>query len=323
MRKLVRVVVTAGILAFVALSAAAQNYPAKPIRIVAPYPPGGPTDILARIIGQKMYEDWGQPVVVESKPGAGGNVGTDYVARAAPDGYTLLMGASGPLAINVTLFSKLPYDPSTDLAPVIHVASVPLVLVVHPSLPVKSLEDFIVLLKSKPGQLNYGSAGPGTVQHMTAELFKFMAKVEMVHIPYKGAAPAVADVVGGQVPIMFDSMISCIPHVKGGRLRALAITGLTRSALLPDVPTVEESGVPRFEATAWYGVVAPATVPKDIIGKLNGEMLKVLRLPDVKQRLAEMGTDFVGGSPEQFGRFIKAEITKWAKVVKESGAHAD
>jgi tripartite-type tricarboxylate transporter receptor subunit TctC len=315
--------VTAGILAFVALSAAAQNYPAKPIRIVAPYPPGGPTDILARIIGQKMYEDWGQPVVVESKPGAGGNVGTDYVARAAPDGYTLLMGASGPLAINVTLFSKLPYDPSTDLAPVIHVASVPLVLVVHPSLPVKSLEDFIVLLKSKPGQLNYGSAGPGTVQHMTAELFKFMAKVEMVHIPYKGAAPAVADVVGGQVPIMFDSMISCIPHVKGGRLRALAITGLTRSALLPDVPTVEESGVPRFEATAWYGVVAPATVPKDIIGKLNGEMLKVLRLPDVKQRLAEMGTDFVGGSPEQFGRFIKAEITKWAKVVKESGAHAD
>ena len=323
MRTLIRVVVAAGILAFVASPAAAQNYPTKPIRFIAAYPPGGPSDILARLIGQKMYEDWGQPVIVEYKLGAGGNIGTDYVAKAASDGYTLLMGTSGPLAINVTLFSKLPYDPATDLAPVIHVASVPLVLVVSPSLPVKSTEDLIALLKSKPGQFNYASAGSGTPQHLTTEMFKSMAGLDVVHIPYKGAAPAIADVIGGHVPFMFDSMISSIAHVKSGRLRALAITSANRSTLLPDVPTVRESGVPNFEATAWYGVVAPAAVPKYIIAKLNNEMLKVLRLPDITQRLAEMGSDFVGGSPEEFGQFIKAEIAKWGKVVKESGAHAD
>jgi tripartite-type tricarboxylate transporter receptor subunit TctC len=321
MNKLLGIAVLAASL--LAAQSAAAQYPSKPIRIVAPYPPGGPTDILARLLGQRMHEDWGQPVIVEAKPGAGGNVGTDYVAKAAPDGYTLLMGASGPLAINVTLFSKLPYDPTIDLTPVIHVASVPLVLVAHSSLPAKSTEELIALLKSKPGQFDYASAGPGTPQHLTGEMFKSMAGLDVVHIPYKGAAPAIADVIGGQVPFMFDSMISSIAQVKSGRLRALAITSAKRSALLPDVPTLRESGVPNFEATAWYGVVAPAAVPKEIIARLNGEMLKVLTMPETRQRLAEFGSDFVGGPSEQFGQFIKAEIAKWGKVVRDSGAHAD
>jgi tripartite-type tricarboxylate transporter receptor subunit TctC len=321
MNKLLGIAVLAASL--LAAQSAAAQYPSKPIRIVTPYPPGGPTDILARLLGQRMHEDWGQPVIVEAKPGAGGNVGTDYVAKAAPDGYTLLMGASGPLAINVTLFSKLPYDPTIDLTPVIHVASVPLVLVAHPSLPAKSIEELIALLKSKPGQFDYASAGPGTPQHLTGEMFKSMAGLYVVHIPYRGAAPAIADVIGGQVPFMFDSMISSIAQVKSGRLRALAITSANRSTLLPDVPTVKESGVPNFEATAWYGVVAPAAVPKEIIARLNGELLKVLKTPEIRQRLAEFGSDFVGGPPEQFGQFIKAEIAKWGKVVRDSGAHAD
>ena len=307
----------------VGLGVSAQTYPTRPIHIIAPYPPGGPTDILARLIGQKMSEDWAQPVIVESKPGAGGNVGTDYVAKAAPDGYTLLLGASGPLAINVTLFSKLPYEPAADLTPVIHVASVPLVLLVHPSLQVKTTAELIAMLKSKPGQLDYASAGPGTPQHLTAEMFKFMARVEMVHIPYKGATPALADVLGGQVPIMFDSMISCLPHVRAGKLRALAVTGVKRSGLLPDVPTVAEAGVPGFESSAWYGVVAPAGLPRNIRDKINQEIQKVLHLPDIAQRLEDMGSGFGGGTPEEFAQLIRDETEKWGKVVKASGAHAD
>jgi tripartite-type tricarboxylate transporter receptor subunit TctC len=296
----------------------AQYYPAKPIRFYTPYPPGGTTDIMARLIGAKMYESWGQPVIIEAKPGAGGNIGTDYVAKSPPDGYTILMGASGPLAINASLFSKLPYDPVRDLAPVILAASVPLILVTHPTLPVKNVKEFIALMKARPGQFNYASAGPGSPQHLTAEMFKFMAKVEMSHIPYKGSGPAIVDLIGGQIPFAFESMIPVLPHVKSGKLRALAVTSDKRSPVLPDTPTVAEGGVPGFESIAWYGVVAPAGTPKDIIAKLNTEMARILNLPDIKQRLIEMGSPPVAGTADQFGALIKSEIVKWGKVVKQA-----
>ncbi len=301
----------------------AQSYPAKPIRFYTPYPPGGTTDILARIVGAKMHEAWGQPVVVEAKPGAGGNIGADFVAKSTPDGYTLLMGASGPLAINASLFSKLPYDPAKDFAPVVLSASVPLVLVAHPSLPVKNVREFIALIKARPGQFNYASAGPGSPQHLTAEMFKFMTKVEMTHIPYKGSGPAIVDLIGGQIPFAFESMIPVLPHVKGGKLRGLAVTSAARSPVLPEIATVAEGGVPGFESIAWYGVVAPAGTPKEIVAKLNGEMVRIANMPDIKQRLMEMGSPPVAGTPDQFGALIKSEIPKWAKVVKQANVSLD
>ena len=301
----------------------AQSYPAKPIRFYTPYPPGGTTDILARIIGAKMHEAWGQPVIVEAKPGAGGNIGADFVAKSTPDGYTLLMGASGPLAINASLFSRLPYDPAKDFAPVVLSASVPLVLVAHPSLPVKNVREFIALIKARPGQFNYASAGPGSPQHLTAEMFKFMTKVEMTHIPYKGSGPAIVDLIGGQIPFAFESMIPVLPHVKGGKLRGLAVTSATRSPVLPEIATVAEGGVPGFESIAWYGVVAPAGTPKEIVAKLNGEMVRIANMPDIKQRLIEMGSPPVAGTPDQFGALIKSEIPKWAKVVKQANVSLD
>ena len=301
----------------------AQSYPAKPIRFYTPYPPGGTTDILARIVGAKMHEAWGQPVVVEAKPGAGGNIGADFVAKSTPDGYTLLMGASGPLAINASLFSKLPYDPAKDFAPVVLSASVPLVLVAHPSLPVKNVREFIALIKARPGQFNYASAGPGSPQHLTAEMFKFMTKVEMTHIPYKGSGPAIVDLIGGQIPFAFESMIPVLPHVKGGKLRGLAVTSAARSPVLPEIATVAEGGVPGFESIAWYGVVAPAGTPKEIVAKLNGEMVRIANMPDIKQRLIEMGSPPVAGTPDQFGALIKSEIPKWAKVVKQANVSLD
>ena len=301
----------------------AQSYPAKPIRFYTPYPPGGTTDILARIVGAKMHEAWGQPVIVEAKPGAGGNIGADFVAKSTPDGYTLLMGASGPLAINASLFSKLPYDPAKDFAPVVLSASVPLVLVAHPSLPVKNAREFIALIKARTGQFNYASAGPGSPQHLTAEMFKFMTKVEMTHIPYKGSGPAIVDLIGGQIPFAFESMIPVLAHVKGGKLRGLAVTSAARSPVLPQIATVAEGGVPGFESIAWYGVVAPAGTPKEIVAKLNGEMVRIANMPDIKQRLMEMGSPPVAGTPEQFGALIRSEIPKWAKVVKQANVSLD
>ena len=304
-------------------SAGAQNYPTKPIRFYTPYPPGGTTDILARLVGAKMYEAWGQPVVVEAKPGAGGNIGADFVAKSPADGYTILMGASGPLAINASLFSKLPYDPVKDFAPVVLSASVPLVLVTHPTLPVKSVKEFIALMRARPGQFNYASAGPGSPQHLTAEMFKFMAKVEMTHIPYKGSGPAIVDLIGGQIPFAFESMIPILPHVKSGKLRGLAVTSKQRSQVLPDVATVDATGVPGFESIAWYGVVAPAGTPKEIVAKLNAEMVRIANLPDIKQRLIEMGSLPVSGTPDQFGALIRSEIPKWGKVVKQANVSLD
>jgi len=298
-------------------------YPTKPVRFVTPYPPGGTTEILARLLGAKLQDRMGQPFLVESRPGAGGNVGTDYVAKSPGDGYTLLMGASGPLAIDVTLYKNLPYDPTKDLAAVILVASVPLVLVVTSSFPAKSVKELMDMLKAKPDAYSYASAGNGSPQHLSAELFKLMTGLKMVHVPYKGSGPAINDVVGAQVPIMFDSMISILPQIKGGRVRALAVTSAARAELLPDVPTLAEAGVSGYESIAWYGVMAPGSTSQEIILKLNREMGAVLDLPDIRARMAEMGSPPVHNSPEKFAAFIRTEIVKWGKVVKESGATVD
>lgn len=306
-----------------AAGAAAQQFPTKPVRIITPYPPGGTTDILSRMMVPHLQQALGQPILVESRSGAGGNVGTDVVVKSPADGYTLLMGASGPLAINVTLFRKLPYNPLKDLAPVIHVASVPLVLVVHPSIGAKNVAELITLLKGKPGGLNFASAGNGTPQHLSAELFKSLAGVDMTHVPYKGTGPAITDLVAGQVPIAFESMIAVLPHVQGGRLRALATTGPKRAAQLPDAPTVAEAGVKGYESIAWYGVMAPAGTPRDVVSLLNREMGRALNTPEVKARLTQLGSDTVHGTPEQFGAFIASEIEKWGKVVRASGATVD
>jgi tripartite-type tricarboxylate transporter receptor subunit TctC len=323
MHRVLRIILAAAVVVFVAGLAGAQNYPTKPVRFYTPYPPGGTTDILARLLGTKLQQSLGQPFLVEPKPGAGGNVGTAFVAKAPADGYTILMGASGPLAINATLFKDLPYSPEKDLAPVIHVASVPLVLVVHESFPAKSFKEFLDLAKAKPDAHSYASAGNGTPQHLSGELLKIMTGAKIAHVPYKGSGPAINDLIAGHIPIAFESLIPILPHLKGGKVRALAVTSPKRSPLLPDVPTLDEAGVKGYESIAWYGVVAPGKTPKPIIDKLNAEMTKALKQPDVKQRLTELGSAEVHGTPEQFGAFIKSEIAKWAKVVKASGATID
>lgn len=308
-------------LAFFCAMLQAQTWPSKPIRMITPYPPGGTTDILSRLFAQSM--DLGQPLIIEARPGAGGNVGTEQVARSAPDGYTLLMGASGPLAINASLFKKLAYDPAKDLSPIVLVASVPLVLVVHPSVPASNVKELIGLLKANPDKYSYASAGNGTPQHLSAELFKSITGTRMAHVPYKGSGPAVNDLVGGQIPIAFESMIAVLQQVQTGRLRALAVTSLKRSSTVPDIPSLSESGVPGYESIAWYGVVGPAGIPQPIVARVNREMRKVLDRTEMRARLFAMGSASVHGTPEQFGAFIRSEIAKWAKVVKESGARID
>lgn len=316
-------VVLAGVLVVVATGAAAQSYPVKPIRLIVPYPPAGATDILGRIIGQKLGESLGQQVVIENRPGASGVIGADLAAKAAPDGYSLLVGQAANLAINISLMGKLPYDPVKDFAPVTLVAATPNLLVVHPSLPVRSVQDLIALAKAKPGAINYASAGSGSPGHLAAELLKKTAKIDMVHIPYKGAAPALTDVVAGQASLYFTSPISAQPFVKSGRLRMVAVTSAKRSPSLPDVPAVAEAGFPEFDLTSWWGILAPAGVARDIIERLHGETIRILNLTDVKQRYASLGADAVTNTPEQFAAYIKSEIAKWAKVVKDSGARLD
>ena len=315
------------LLAFSALAAApmagAQAYPAKPIRIVVPFPPGGATDILARAVAQKLTDAWGQAVVVDNRPGAGGNIGSELVAKAAPDGYTLEMGTVGTHAINASLYAKMPYDHVKDFAPVILVAGVPNVLVVNPSLPVSSVQELIAYAKANPGKLNFASSGNGTSIHLAGELFKVMAGVQMTHIPYKGSAPALQDLIGGQVQLMFDNLPPSLPHIKAGKLRALAVTSATRSSALPDTPTIAESGLPGFEASSWFGVLAPAGTPPAIIAKLNGEIAAWLASAEAKERMLALGANIGGGSPEDFARHIAAETAKWQKVVKASGAKVD
>ena len=306
-----------------AFAQGAANYPSKPIRIVVPFPAAGTTDILARAVGNEMQKAWGQPVVVENRPGAGGNLGSDVVAKAAPDGYTLLVGAVSPQAINVTLYPRMPYDVMRDFAHITLIAVVPNLLEVHPSVPVKTVKELIDLAKAKPGQLAYASSGSGTSIHLSAELFKSMAGVDMLHIPYKGSAPAITDLMAGQVQLMFDNLPSSIAQVKAGRLRAIAVTTLTRSPALPDVPTIAESGLPGYDASSWFGMHAPAGTPKDIVNKIHGVVAKALRTPEMIERLSTQGAQPVGNTPEEFTEFVRAEIAKWAKVVKASGARVD
>jgi len=307
----------------VAPLAGAQTYPTRPVRLVVPFPAGGTTDILARAAAQKLSEAWGQQVIVDNRPGAGGNIGTELVARSAPDGYTLEMGTVGTHAINASLYSKLPYDHVKDFAPVILVAGVPNVLVIGPGLPVNSVQELIAYAKANPGKLNFASSGSGTSIHLSGELFKTLTGVQMTHVPYKGSAPALSDLMGGQVQLMFDNLPSSLAFIKAGKLRALAVTSTVRAAALPDVPTMVEAGVPGFEASSWFGILAPAGTPRDIVMRINGEVAKWLASPDAREKLSAQGAIAAGGTPEDFARHIGSETTKWAKVVKESGAKVD
>jgi len=316
-------VVAAACLALAASFAHAQAYPAKPIRVVVPFPPGGATDILARAAGQKLTETLGQPVIIDNRPGAGGNIGSELVAKSGNDGYTLLMGTVGTHAINASLYAKMPYDHVKDFVPIVLVAGVPNVLVVHPSVPANSVQELIAYGRANPGKLNFASSGSGTSIHLAGELFKVMTGVQMTHVPYKGSAPAVSDLLGGQVQLMFDNLPSALPHIKGGKLKALAVTSMARAPALPDIPTVSESGVPGFEASSWFGLLAPAGTPRDVVTRINGEVAKWLASADGKEKLAAVGANAAGGSPEDFAKHIAAETAKWAKVVKESGAKVD
>ena len=304
-------------------AAAADAYPARPIRFVVAFPPGGGTDIIARSIAQKLAERLAQQVVVDNRPGAGGNIGTDIVAKSAPDGYTLLMGSAGPLAINASLFDKMPFDPIRDLAPVTLAASTPNVLVVHPSLKAATVNELIALAKARPGEINFASSGHGTPAHLAGELFNSMAGVKLVHVPYKGAAPALADLLGGQVQLMFSTMPPALPHVKDGKLRALAVTSSKRSRATPELPTVDEAALPGFEANTWHGVVVPAGTPAAVVVRLNREIVAILHMPEVVGRLSGQGAEALGSTPEEFAAYIKSETLKWAKVVRDSGAKAD
>ncbi len=295
-----------------------QGYPSKPIRFVAPYPAGGVNDIVARIIGSRMSTALGQQWIVDNRPGRGGNIGTDFVAKTAPDGYALVHGGMGSLTLGPYL-SKVPYDAVRDFAPITLTARAPNVLAVHPSLPVKSVKDLIALAKANPGKLNYATSGVGSTPHLTAALFTSMAKVRMVHIPYKGGPPATTDLVAGQVPIGFAPIASLLPHIASGKLRGLAVTGLERSASLPDLPTVSEAGLGGFEMSPWFGVLAPAGTPDNIVAKLNQELVKILRSADVAKQLAAQGVEAAHSTPEQFLAVIKADLQKWGKVISEEG----
>jgi tripartite-type tricarboxylate transporter receptor subunit TctC len=300
----------------------AQEYPSKPIRLVAPFAPGGGSDILARVIGQKMTERYGHAVLIDNRTGAGGNIGAEIVAKAPPDGYTLLMGGV-PHAISMSLYKKLGYDLTKDLAPVAMVATFPSAIVLHPSLPAKSVKELIALARAQPGQLNFGSAGNGSPNHLVLELFNTMARVKMTHVPYKGTGQMVIDLVAGQLQLGSMGFPTALQHVKTGKLRVIAVTSAKRSPLLPEVPTVAETGLPGFDVTSWYGIFGPLALSPDIVNKLNPEVGTMATAPDVKERLAQLGAEPAKLTPEEFGRYVKGEVARWAKVVKESGARLD
>ena len=301
--------------ATLSLGAAAQAYPTKPITIVVPFSAGGTTDILARLVGQYLTTELGQPVVVDNKAGAGGNIGGALAAKAPADGYTLFMGTVGTHAINAALYKKMPFDHVKDFAPLSRVANVPNLLVAHPSQPFKTVPEMIAYAKANPGKINFGSPGNGASPHLSGELFKSMAKVELTHIPYKGSAPAVSDLLGNQIAIMFDNLPSVIPHVRSGKLRAIAISTAKRSPELPDVPTIAEAGVPGYEAVSWFGLFAPAATPKPVLDKLSTALSKVLANPEVQKKISAQGGETVNETPAQFAAFIRSETTKWGKVL--------
>jgi tripartite-type tricarboxylate transporter receptor subunit TctC len=303
-------------------AAQASDFPNKAIRLVVPFPPGGATDAAARLVAVKMSEHWGQPVLVDNRAGAGGNVGSDLVAKSPADGYTLVMGVTGSHAINTSLYSKMPYDPVADFVAISQVAVVPNVLVVHPSVPAKNLAELVALAKKEPGKLNYASLGNGTAAHLGMEMLKSDAGVDITHVPYKGSAPAVSDLLAGQVQMMVDGLPSALPHIKAGKLRAIALTSLRRSPSLPDLPTIAET-YPGFYADAWSGLFAPKGTPQPVVDKLSAEVQRILKLPDVREKLAALGAEPVGSTQAEFAAHVKKEIDKWAKVVKASGAKVD
>jgi len=305
-----------------AATASAQSFPTKPIKIIVPFPAGGTVDFFARVISTKLSDALGQSVLVENRAGAGGNIAAEAVAKAAPDGYTLLMG-SEIIAINTSLYSKIGYDPVKDLAPITLVGTVPNILIVHPGLPVNSVNDLIALAKKTPGKISFASTGQGTSTHLSSELFKLMANVDMLHIPYKGGPPAIADLISGQVNMMFINMPTGITHVRSGKAKIIAVSSIKRVSQLPDVPTVDQAGVKGFETSAWSGLYAPAGTPADIINRLNVEVVKILKQPSVREQLMAQGAEPVGDTPEEFSRFTLAEISKWAKIIKISGAKVD
>jgi tripartite-type tricarboxylate transporter receptor subunit TctC len=308
----------------VAAGAQTAGYPNKPLRFMVGFPPGGSTDVAARVIAPRLAERLGQQIVIDNRAGAGGNIGADLVAKSPADGYTLLMGAVATHAINPTLYGKVPYNPVKDFAPVALVAQVPNILVVNPSVPVKSVKELIELARARPGYLNFGSGSTGSTGHLAGELFNTMAGVKMVHIPYKGGSPAMADLLAGQVQLMFDNLANALPNVKAGRLRALAVTTLARSPAVPDLPTIAESGLPGFDLSTWFGVMVPAGTSPDIVAKLNAEIVRALNAKDMRERLEKMGAEPpVNNTPEHFAAFIRAEAAKYAKVVKDSGAKVE
>ncbi len=311
-----------GALANPALAQTGTAFPDKPLRIVVTFTTGGAPDTLARILSEKLTAAWGQPVIVDNKPGAGGNTGADFVAKAAPDGHTIVVGTVGTHSINPALYAKMPYDAVKDFTPITLLATTPNMLVVHNDVPAKNLKDFIALGK-KEGKMTFASSGSGTSIHVSGELFKTMTGIDMVHIPYKGRATAIPDVLGGRVTMMFDNMPSSLQLVREGKLRALGVTSSIRSPAALDIPTIAESGLPGFDAVSWFALFAPANTPKPIIEKWQTEVRRILKLPDVAKRLADAGLDAVGGTPEELAAYQKSEITKWAKVVKDSGAKAD
>ena len=301
----------------------AQEWPSKPIRFIAPNLPGGPTDILARLIGQKLAESLGQPVIIENRAGAAGNIGTEAAAKSAPDGYTLVTGNNATFGANVSLYQRLGFDPVKDFAPVVFVATQPNILVVHPSLPVNSVKELVVFARARPGQLNYSGSGMGANAHLAAELFKSMTGTSIVHVPYKSAAPALTDLIAGQTQLMFATALSVVPHIKANRVRALGVTTAKRSRSMPELPTIAESGVPGFEASTWHGVLVPAGTPAAIIDRLNGEINRMLQQAEVRDRLGVLGAEIVGGTPKDFADHIQREIPKWAKVIKTAGVRLE
>ncbi len=300
-------------------NAAAQNYPNRTIRILIPSTPGGSVDTIARTVGPKLAEKWGQQVVVDNRPGAGGAIAAELAAKSAPDGYTLIMGTVAAFATNVSLRKNLPYDPVKDFSPVSLVATQNLMLLVHPSVPAKSVKELVALAKKQPGKLSFASAGNGTGGHLSGELFKMLARIDLLHVPYKGVAPALIDVISGQVSMTFASILSGNPHYKSGKLRALAVTGGKRSPAVPKLPTMIEAGVKDYESATWYGLLAPAATPPDIVAKLNAEVAAILKSPEISDRLSKEGADPVGNTPAEFRKFIQSEIGKWREVIKAAG----
>ena len=318
-----KVIATLALGLLAASSGWADTWPTRPVRFIVPFPPGGPTDSLSRAYARLMSDILKQQVIVENKPGAGGNLGVDFIAKSVPDGYTIGLGTNGPLAINVTLFSKLPYDPTKDVTPITRFAFVPNVLVVHPGVGAKDLGELIRLVRANPDKYSYASGGNGTSQHLAGEMLNAMLNIKLTHVPYKGESFALTDVIGGQVPMFFSSLVGALPQIKAGKLIPLAVTSTRRNPALPDVPSLAETGLAGYEATAWYGVIAPANTPPDIVRQIHEASVKALQSPEIAQRMAAIGASGTPSSPAEFSDFIRSEINRWAPVIKQSGAKVD